>query len=58
VLFMPIGYSFRSIVVLGVRGGKPMHVVVNKSIETDEREYIAPPVVLYKKETKLRGSQP
>jgi hypothetical protein len=42
---MPIGSSFRSLVVLGVGEDQTMHVVTNKRIETDEEDQVAPPVV-------------
>jgi hypothetical protein len=52
VLFMPRLFSFRSIVVLGVREGnvyrlrgQPMRVVVSRSRETDEEEQVTPLVV-------------
>jgi hypothetical protein len=45
VLFIPRGYSFKSIMVLGVREGHSMHVVTNRSKQTDEEEHMAPQVV-------------
>jgi hypothetical protein len=52
VLFISRRYRLRSMVILGVRirklyrlRGNPMHVVANRSIEKDEEEQVAPPMV-------------
>jgi hypothetical protein len=70
---VPIRSSLRSTMILRVREGNlyrsrghPMHVMVNRSRETDEEEHVsppmmrpvAPPVLLAQREPVFRGSHP
>jgi hypothetical protein len=45
MFFIPKISIFKREVVLGVREGQPMHVMTRKSIDIDEKELLAPPVV-------------